>query len=107
MTPYIKYLNEIFKRYNIYIRGINNIIEKKTEEMINYNFDILIDYKILTNDNPLEIIYNDILLNCNIIIQKMYNNEDLFFSKDKNNNFNIFISNIFIYGIHKNNLSNY
>ena len=101
LTPYLKYMNYVFKNNDIYIRGINNIIENKTDNQINYNFDILIDYKMYSNNNPLEVIMDNIILNCNIIIEKLYNDEDIFFSRDNNNKINIFVSNIYIKGINK------
>ena len=35
------------------------------------------------------------------IIEKLYNDEDIFFSRDNNNKINIFISDIYVKGINK------
>ena len=101
ILPYLKYLNNIFINHSLFITGKNNIIEYKTENEIKYDFDLLLDYKILNNDNPLEIYYKDIIITCSIIIKKLYNNEDEFYSLDKKHNMNIYVSNLILKGLNK------
>lgn len=101
IISYIKYLNNIFINNNIFIKGKNNVIEYKTDNEIKYDFDLLIDYKILNNENPLEIYYNDIIIGCSIIIKRQYNNEDNFFAKDKKEDMNIYVSKLYLRGLNK------
>jgi hypothetical protein len=101
IIPYIKYLNNVFVNHNLFIKGKNNVIEYKTDNEIKYDFDLLIDYKIINNTNPLEVYYNDIIISCSIIIKRQYNNEDDFFSKNNNNNINIYVSKLFLRGFNK------
>jgi len=106
VLSYIKYLNNIFINYNIFIKGKNNVIEYKTDNEIKYDFDLLVDFKILNNDNPLEIFYNDIIIGCSIIIKRLYNNENNFFARDKQEDINIYVSKLYLRGLNKKYLNN-
>jgi hypothetical protein len=66
----------------IYITNVVNILEKKTEDEALLKFDIIVEYGNLSN----------IMINAEIIYEKLYSNEDNFYTNIKDQELKIYLS---------------